>query len=374
MRAKNKGRAAWRTISSPPADGHDLRRLLDRGARGARARPQAPRHVHRRHRRTRAPPPRGRSPRQRDGRGRGGPRHPHRGRASRRPRRHHPRQRPRHPGGPAPEVPRQVRARGHPLHAPLGRQVLGQGLPDLRRPPRRRHLGRQRALRPRPGRGRAQPRALRAGILPRPAPGPHPLPRPHAEPPRHHRHLPRRRGDLRPPPHEARAPPQDGALQGLPLLGRRDPLEVPHRRRRDADGGHLPLPRRPLGLPGRDAGPGHHLHRPPLRGQSPLRAQVRRAGLRRMGHHLDPLPRRLHPVLLQHRPHPRGRHARGRASGPPSSRASAPTASSPTTARPRRSRARTSPAAPARSSPASSPTPPSWARPRTASPPNPPPA
>ena len=69
----------------PAARDRDLRRLLDRGAGGAGARPQAPRHVHRRHRRTRAPPPRGRDPRQLDGRGGGGPRQPHRGRTARRP-------------------------------------------------------------------------------------------------------------------------------------------------------------------------------------------------------------------------------------------------------------------------------------------------
>jgi topoisomerase-4 subunit B len=59
------------------------------------------------------------------------------------------------------------------------------------------------------------------------------------------RDLPRRRADLRLPPVQARAAVQDGPLQGLPLLGRRDPLEIRHRRRRDADRGHVPLPRRP---------------------------------------------------------------------------------------------------------------------------------
>ena len=62
--------------------------------------------------------------------GRGGrrPRHPHRGHARARqpPDRH--RQRPRHPGRPAPQISRQVGARGHHDHAPLGRQVRGQGL------------------------------------------------------------------------------------------------------------------------------------------------------------------------------------------------------------------------------------------------------
>jgi topoisomerase-4 subunit B len=68
------------------------------------------------------------------------------------------------------------------------------------------------------------------------------------QPARHVRHLPRRRADLRLPPVQARAPLQDGPLQGLPFLGRRDPLEIRHRRRRDADRGHVPLPRRPVAI------------------------------------------------------------------------------------------------------------------------------
>ena len=73
--------------------------------------------------------------------------------------RHRPRQRPRHPGRSASEVPGQVGARGDPLHAARGRQVLRQGLPDLRRPARRRRLGGECALGPDGGRGGAQPRS-----------------------------------------------------------------------------------------------------------------------------------------------------------------------------------------------------------------------
>ena len=50
------------------------------------------------------------------------------------------RQRPRHPGRSASEVPQQVRARGHHDHAALGRQVRQQGLRDLGRPARRRRV------------------------------------------------------------------------------------------------------------------------------------------------------------------------------------------------------------------------------------------
>ena len=60
----------------------------------------------------------------------------------------------------APEIQEQVRARSHHDDAALGRQILEQGLPDRRRPARRRHLGRQRAVRRDRSRGRARPQAL----------------------------------------------------------------------------------------------------------------------------------------------------------------------------------------------------------------------
>jgi hypothetical protein len=70
------------------------------------------------------------------------------------------RQRPRHPGRPAPEIQEQVGARSHHDHAACRRQVRRQGLRDLGRPARRRRLGRQRAVGRPGGRGRARPPAL----------------------------------------------------------------------------------------------------------------------------------------------------------------------------------------------------------------------
>ena len=58
------------------------------------------------------------------------------------------RQRPRHPGRSAPRVPRQVRGRDRAHDAPRGRQVRRRGLQDLRRPARRRRVGRERAVAP----------------------------------------------------------------------------------------------------------------------------------------------------------------------------------------------------------------------------------
>ena len=56
------------------------------------------------------------------------------------------RQRTGHPGRPPPRVPGQVGGRGRAHGAPRRRQVRRRGLQDLRRPPRRRGLGGQRAL------------------------------------------------------------------------------------------------------------------------------------------------------------------------------------------------------------------------------------
>ena len=87
------------------------------------------------------------------------------------------------------------------------------------------------------------------------------------QPARHHDHLPPRSGDLR---HSTSFKPArllpHGALQGLPVLGRRDPLEIGGGRRRHAAGGDVPLPRRAGGLPGRDLG-ARHLCRAALRRQ-----------------------------------------------------------------------------------------------------------
>jgi hypothetical protein len=72
-----------------------------------------------------------------------------------------PRQRPRHAGRPASEIPRQVGARSHHDQAARRRQIRLRRLRDLRRPARRRRLGGQRAVGARRGRGRAWPDALR---------------------------------------------------------------------------------------------------------------------------------------------------------------------------------------------------------------------
>ena len=65
------------------------------------------------------------------------------------------RRRRRHPGrARTPSTPRSVDGRDRPDHPARRRQVRRQGLPGLRRPPRRRHLGGQRPLDPARPRGR----------------------------------------------------------------------------------------------------------------------------------------------------------------------------------------------------------------------------
>ena len=88
------------------------------------------------------------------------------------------------------------------------------------------------------------------------------------------------------------------ALQGLPLLRRRDPLalrrRLPRARRRHAGAGDLPLPRRALRLSRRAAGGRAVLCRPAVRRQGRLRRALRgrhgRVG--RMGDQLDAAARR----------------------------------------------------------------------------------
>ena len=80
------------------------------------------------------------------------------------------RQRPRHPGRPAPQISGQVGARGDPHHAPFGRQVRGQGLFDLGRPARRRRQRRQRAVDRDDRRSRARARSSTARASPRASP------------------------------------------------------------------------------------------------------------------------------------------------------------------------------------------------------------
>ncbi len=153
-------RAARRREGGPARNRRRRSRLHGGRHRGAR-RPgtgAAPaRHVYRRHRRKGAASPLRRSHRQLDGRGAGRARDLHRRRAQRRRLPHRHRQRPRHPDRSASEVPEEVGARSHHVHAAFGRQVRQQGLRDLGRSARRRHLRGERPLLAARGRGRAQP-------------------------------------------------------------------------------------------------------------------------------------------------------------------------------------------------------------------------
>ena len=131
------------------------------------------------------------------------------------------------PVDPHPKFPGQVGARGDPLHAARRRQVLGHRLPDLGRPARRRGLGGQRAVGPAGGRGRPQPPALAAELLARAPDRAAAGARGGAEPARHDGDLPSRRRDLRGVGAlQAGAAHEDGAVEGLPVLGGRDPLAV----------------------------------------------------------------------------------------------------------------------------------------------------
>jgi topoisomerase IV subunit B len=146
------------------------------------------------------------------------------------------------PDRPAPQIPRQIRAGGHPLHPPRGRQVRRRCLCHLGRPARRRRLRRQRAVRPHARRSRPQPRAFRAGILAR-----------HPQGPGHRKSAPPPTAAAPPSPStpttkssarhlQTRAPAQDGPVQGLSLLRRRNPLEIRHQRRRNPAGGRFHFP------------------------------------------------------------------------------------------------------------------------------------
>ena len=90
--------------------------------RGSRAGAQAARHVHRRDRRRRAPPPGLGNPRQQRGRGDERPRQPDRGDAAPRRFGEHPGQRPRDPGG-CPSAFGEAGHRSHPHHPPRRREV-----------------------------------------------------------------------------------------------------------------------------------------------------------------------------------------------------------------------------------------------------------
>ena len=298
--------------------GQFLHRARHRGAGRARARPQAPRHVCRRHRRAGDAPSRGRGARQRHGRGRRRPRRHDPSRAAQPATRPGARQRPRHPGRPASQVQEQVGARGHPHHAAFRRQVQQQGLRDLGRPARRRRLGGQCAVGRAGRRGRARSPVLDADLLARQAHVQAQVGRPCPQPARHDGHLPSRSGDLRQAGLRRRAALPHGALQGLPVPRRRDPLEVRQdpaaQGRHDSRRGVVPLRRWPEGLPDvRD-------RRAPDRGAAALRRRGQERDQRhrrrqgRMGGVVAERRGRLRPLLLQHRADGRRRHARIRAS------------------------------------------------------------
>ena len=116
---------------------------------------------------------------------------PHRRHAAGRRRLPRRRQRPRHPGRPAPRVPRQVGGRDRAHHAARRRQVRRRGLQGLRRPARRRRVGRERAVEPPRARGRPRRQALPAGVRRRrqAAGQARGRRRRAARPHRHHRHV-----------------------------------------------------------------------------------------------------------------------------------------------------------------------------------------
>ena len=191
---------------------------------------------------------------------------------------HRHRQRPRHPGRPASEISEEIGARSHHDDAACGRQIRFRRLSDLGRPARRRRLRRQRAVGAARSRGRARPdrsigRAFARG---------HPVDqardgRQGAEPARHARALQARRADLRRGrAFQAGAPVQDGALQGLSVRRRRNPLALRAGTARPAPRyagrGGVPLSRRPEGLSRaghRGQGPRSSTRSSPARSRSP---------------------------------------------------------------------------------------------------------
>ena len=109
-------------------------------------------------------PPRLRGRRQLGRRGARGLRDAHRRHAARRRRLPRRRQRARDPGRSAPRVPRQVGGRDRAHDAARRRQVRRRGLQDLRRPARRRRVGRERVVAPARARDRPRRRPLRADV------------------------------------------------------------------------------------------------------------------------------------------------------------------------------------------------------------------
>ena len=161
------------------------------------------------------------------------------------------RQWPRHPDRPAPQVPRQIRAGGDPLHPARGRQILRQGLSDFRRFARRRRLGGERTQRLNGCPGRPQPQALRTTLLARPPPRPggksrHQLPPTGAAPPSPSTPTPR---SSAPTASSPRASSNLSAPRPTSFPASRSAGNPSHLRRRNPARGHLPLPRRPVRLP-----------------------------------------------------------------------------------------------------------------------------
>ncbi len=318
-------------------------RQAHRGAGGAGAGAPPARHVYRRHRREGAASPLRRGDRQFDGRGARRPRRLDRGRARGGRLRHRHRQRPRHPGRPASEVQEQVGARSHHVHAARRRQVRLRGLRDLRRPARRRRVGRQRAVRAAGGRGRARADALpawrssaasrraswrrsaarRTGAAPRCASSPtrrSSAPRPHFKPERLFKMARSKAylfGGV-----EIRWHCAPELLKGIDDVPEKATFHF-------ADGPEGLSRRQPRR---RDAGASRHLHRHGRQDRPPRRG--------RMGGRLDGRRRRLPQFLLQHHPDAGRRHARIR----PAHRAAARPEGSRRARRPGQARRRRSPA------------------------------
>ncbi len=227
------------------------------------------RYVHRVHRTQRTPPPGLRGRRQLRRRGPRRLLHRHRRGDSRRQLRQRHRQRPRHAGGQAPEA-EEAGRRGHPHGAARRRQVRRRGIQGLRRTPRRRCLGRQRALEParggdQEGRGTLDPDLrLRQADRAAPAGG-------QDEGHRHDRHLLGGLGHLR----DDRLRLRHARLQ-IPRdrLPQQEPADHPDRRTgtRASQGG-VPLRRRHRRL--REV-PQRETKRPSTRGRSTSRPRAPR--------------------------------------------------------------------------------------------------
>ena len=291
-RCRARKQRPWRTGRQ-----RRLRRRQDQGPRRARGRPQAARDVHRLDRPDRAASPRLRDRRQLDRRSAGrllrsGQRHD----SHRRLGDGH-RQRPRHPDRSARE--RQIGRGGRPHRAARRRQVRQRQLQGVRRPARRRRLGRECAVGNARSRDLAQqpgvPAELRARHADRRA-----RDHRHDQAPRHQGHLQARRRDLRDDGVQLRHPRAAPARARVPQ--RRHHHHARRRARRQE--AQLPLRRR------------HRLvrHAPEQEqgaGQREADLHARRAGRHRRRDRAA-VERQLHRDdlrLRQQHQHPRRRHA-----------------------------------------------------------------